>query len=46
VVLLAAGLSLIPAIIVGGLISWLTGFQFVPVVIFIWVLMVIFGRGR
>lgn len=34
------------ACVVGGLISWLTGFPFVPTTIFVWVIMVIFGRNR
>jgi hypothetical protein len=34
------------ACVVGGLISWLTGFPFVPTTIFVWVIMILFGRGR
>jgi predicted membrane metal-binding protein len=46
VVLLSLAVSLIPAIVVGGLLAWITGFDFVSLVIFVWVLTIIFGRNR
>ncbi len=46
VVLLALAVSLVPAIVVGGLLAWITGFDFVSLVIFVWVLTIIFGRNR